>query len=541
MTATVNEFAASPGVDWAWKRPPAAAFEADKVNLATHQDTCDDTRRRDQPLDRPLLKSLAELILGLPALTHVEALRVWLQPARDHSVPLQLLLDDLPAPAHAALKLPLDDSVADWVWRHQRPLVIAAEAESFFPDYARRLLEWGVKYFCAVPLMLQDRRMGVLGFASTRREALDDFYLNFTSDGRTRVADASKSNGAAPDFPKIHERSRGAADRVYGGAPSEDCLAGIIGRSPAISALCQQIKIVAPTGSTVLILGETGTGKELFARAIHNLGPRRDRPFIKVNCAAIPAGLMESELFGHERGAFTGAVSQRIGRFEMADGGTLFLDEIGDIPLELQPKLLRVLQEQEFERIGSPQTTRVNVRIVAATSRDLPRMVTDREFRADLYYRLNIFPLRAPALRERPEDIPVLVRHFVQLFSSRTGRRVTEVPVETMNALLRCSWPGNVRELQNVIERAVILSPDKVLRAPLDELQSLAQPMDGLGAKENEHRTTLRAVEREHIVQALAATNWVLGGPKGAGARLGLARTTLIAKMQKLGISRAQA
>ncbi|HWY29634.1 MAG TPA: sigma 54-interacting transcriptional regulator [Candidatus Acidoferrum sp.] len=322
---------------------------------------------------------------------------------------------------------------------------------------------------------------------------------------------------------------------------SEDTLGGIIGTSAAMSDLCNQVKIVAPTGSTVLILGETGTGKELIARAIHNLSTRRDRPFIKVNCAAIPAGLVESELFGHERGAFTGAVSRRIGRFEMADGGTLLLDEIGDIPLELQPKLLRVLQEQEFERVGSTQTTRVNVRIVTATSRDLSRMVAAREFRADLYYRLNVFPLRMQALRERSEDIPLLVRHFVELYSGRAGKQVTEVPVETMDVLRRYPWPGNVRELQNVIERAVILSPGKVLRASLAELQAPSQISGAFSADQSDDRTTLKDLEREHIIQALATTNWVLGGPKGAAARLGLARTSLIAKMRKLGISRAQA
>jgi formate hydrogenlyase transcriptional activator len=337
------------------------------------------------------------------------------------------------------------------------------------------------------------------------------------------------------------ESSRG--EMLYLGEEecAEDNFEGIIGRSAPIRALGKQIKVVAPTGSTALILGETGTGKELIARAIHNLSSRRNRPFIKVNCAAIPAGLIESELFGHERGAFTGAVTRRTGRFEMADGGTLFLDEIGDIPLELQPKLLRVLQEQEFERIGSTQTTRVNVRIVAATSRDLPRMVLAREFRADLYYRLNVFPLRVPALRERLEDIPLLVAHFVELYSSRTGKQVSDVPLETMEVLLRHPWLGNVRELQNVIERSVILSPGKVLRPSLDEPPPSSQMTDAVGAHENNALATLKDVEREHIIKILAVTNWVLGGPKGAGAKLGLPRTTLIAKMQKLGISRAQA
>jgi len=322
---------------------------------------------------------------------------------------------------------------------------------------------------------------------------------------------------------------------------SEDNFEGIFGRSAAISALCKNIEVVAPTGSTALILGETGTGKELIARAIHNLSPRRNRPFIKVNCAAIPAGLIESELFGHERGAFTGAISRRIGRFEMADSGTLFLDEIGDIPPELQPKLLRVLQEQEFERVGNTKTTRVDVRIVAATSRDLPNMVAAREFRPDLYYRLNVFPLRVPALRERSEDIPLLVRHFVEFYSGRASKRVTDIPTETMDVLLRYSWPGNVRELQNVIERAVILSPGKVLRPSLDELQQSSQITEADYVGNSDDRTTLAEMVRERIIQALAATNWVLGGPKGAAARLGLARTTLIAKMQKLDITRAQA
>jgi formate hydrogenlyase transcriptional activator len=316
---------------------------------------------------------------------------------------------------------------------------------------------------------------------------------------------------------------------------------GIIGRSAVMRTLCKNVKLVAPTGSTALILGETGTGKELIARAVHNLSPRRDRPFVKVNCAAIPAGLIESELFGHERGAFTGAAGPRTGRFEMANGGTLFLDEIGDITLELQPKLLRVLQEQEFERVGSSQTTRVDVRIVAATSRDLRQMVVGREFRADLYYRLNVLPLRVPALRERPEDVPPLVQHFMELYSKRANKRITEVPVEAMEVLVSYHWPGNVRELQNVVERAVILSQGKVLRLALDELRPSTRLSVAAGVGKSDDLTTLKDVEREHILRTLAETNRVLGGPKGAAARLGLARTTLIAKMKKLGITRLQA
>ena len=318
----------------------------------------------------------------------------------------------------------------------------------------------------------------------------------------------------------------------------EDQFEGIIGGSQSLREVFAQLKIVAPTDSTVLLLGETGTGKELVAHALHKLSARRDRPFVRVNCAAIPSGLLESELFGHERGSFTGAIARKIGRFEMAHGGTIFLDEIGDIPAELQPKLLRVLQEQEFERLGSTQTIRVNVRVVAATSRNLPQMVADRQFRSDLYYRLNVFPIRLPALRERSDDIPLLVRHFVQGFARRMQKSIDHVSVESMNALLGYSWPGNVRELQNLIERAVILSPGKVLRLPLSELNQHNSFAD-IPGQSHGSRLTLKDAEREHIIQALAETNWIIGGLKGAAARLGLKRTTLISKMQKLGISRA--
>ncbi len=320
----------------------------------------------------------------------------------------------------------------------------------------------------------------------------------------------------------------------------EDQFEGIIGCSASLREVFGQLKIVAPTDSTVLLLGETGTGKELIARALHNRSSRRDRPFVRVNCAAIPSGLLESELFGHERGSFTGAIARRIGRFEMAHGGTIFLDEIGDIPAELQPKLLRVLQEQEFERLGSTQTIRVNVRIVAATSRNLAQMVADREFRGDLYYRLNVFPIRLPALRERPDDIPLLVRHFTERYAARMHKTIGQVSLAGMNALLQYSWPGNVRELQNFIERAVILSPGKVLRLPLSELNQTDSFAD-TAEQSAGSRLTLKDAEREHIIQALAETNWIIGGLKGAAARLGLKRTTLISKMQRLSISRALA
>jgi formate hydrogenlyase transcriptional activator len=302
-----------------------------------------------------------------------------------------------------------------------------------------------------------------------------------------------------------------------------------------------EVETVAPTDSTVLIYGETGTGKELIARAIHNLSSRESNAFVKLNCAAIPTGLLESEMFGHEKGAFTGAIAQRVGRFELANRGTVFLDEIGEIPLELQPKLLRVLQEREFERLGSTRTLRTDARLIAATNRDLTAMVEEQKFRSDLYYRLNVFPVRVPPLRERREDIPLLVRHFVQQFSRRMNRGVESIPSETMNALVRYDWPGNIRELQNVIERAVIVSTGPVLRAPLDDLRSRvpsAEASSGGSASEDagKMRGVLEDAERKQILSALRQANWVVAGPKGAAALLGMKRSTLQAHMQRLGI-----
>ena len=306
----------------------------------------------------------------------------------------------------------------------------------------------------------------------------------------------------------------------------------VIGKSPALEAVLEQVERVAPTDSTVLIQGETGTGKELIARAIHNISSRCGRAFIKLNCAAIPFDLLESELFGHERGAFTGAIAQKIGRFEMADKGTLFLDEVGDIPPGLQPKLLRVLQEQEFERLGSTRTQQVNIRLVAATNRNLAGMVKRNEFRSDLYYRLNVFPVPLPPLRARREDIPALVEHFVEIYSRRMDRQIEHIPPETMAALCSYQWPGNIRELQNFIERSVILSSGSALHSPLASLDAAAET-------ESVEAITLEQAERDHIRKILEQTRWVVAGPNGAAARLGMKRSTLYFRMQKLGISRA--
>ena len=348
-----------------------------------------------------------------------------------------------------------------------------------------------------------------------------------------------------PPLKSPAERSQsmaGDTDRTTAGLESnrasrekdarrERVFEGIVGGSAGLQRMLREVETVAPTDSGVLILGETGTGKELVARAIHNLSARRDRPFIKVNCAAIPSGLLESELFGHERGAFTGALMRKAGRFEVADKGTLFLDEVGDIPLELQPKLLRVLQEHEFERLGSTHTQQVDVRVVAATHRDLKQMVQDGQFRSDLYYRLHVFPLSVPPLRERREDIPLLVRHFVDEYGRRMNRRIETIPAQTLEAFTNYSWPGNVRELQNFIERSVILSPGNVLRPPVAELKESSAPVPST------ELSTLEELEREHMLRAIRESNWVLGGPNGAAARLGMKRTTLAYRIRKLHIA----
>src|SRR3984885_14147955 len=315
---------------------------------------------------------------------------------------------------------------------------------------------------------------------------------------------------------------------------SEADFEGIIGRSSVLRRVLQMVETVACGDSTVLLLGETGTGKELVARAIHRHSPRRDRPFVKLNCAAIPTGLLESELFGHERGSFTGAIAQKIGPPELAHQGSLFLDEIGDIRLELQPKLLRVLQEREFERLGSTRTQKVDVRIVAATHRDLEGMILEKQFRSDLYYRGNVFPIRVPPLRERPEDIPLLVEHFVQEATRRMHKTIDTIPSETVDALIQYRWPGNIRELENVIERAVILSPGPVLRLSHRDLKSRVMPGQGI-----DRNQTLEEVERNHILATLKETRWVLSGPNGAASRLGLNRSTLYFRMKKLGIARS--
>jgi formate hydrogenlyase transcriptional activator len=358
-----------------------------------------------------------------------------------------------------------------------------------------------------------------------------------TSTGSDRGHFRQQYKGIKDVAGEIVPINEGRGIRLEERVENETALKGVIGSSSSLKLALGEVEQVAPTDSTVLVLGETGTGKELIARAIHNLSARSGRPFVKVNCAAIPFDLLESELFGHEKGAFTGAIAQKIGRFELADSGTLFLDEIGDLPLALQPKLLRVLQEQEFERIGSGRTHRINVRVVTATHRDLPEMVAQREFRGDLYYRLNVFPVELPPLRKRPGDIPKLISYFVEDFGRRMGKPIHFIAAETMAALTAYSWPGNVRELQNLIERAVIRSNNGVLPNPLPVVEHTAECSEDATILRFPSGT-LRDCVRSLILRTLEDTGWVVGGPDGAAVRLGLPRTSLISKMKKLGVSR---
>src|SRR5580658_5313768 len=395
-----------------------------------------------------------------------------------------------------------------------------------------RVIEEGLRTGCYLPLIGRDRVVGVLMLCrrSDNHFAKDDVILleQMACQVAIAVENTLEYERATKDRDKETKQRRYLEEEIRAG------LGEIVGESPALKTALSMVSVVAPTDSGVLILGETGTGKELVARAIHKLGSRSEKAFVKLNCAAIPLGLLESELFGHEKGAFTGAIAQKTGRFELADKGTLFLDEVGDIPLELQAKLLRVLQEQEFERLGSNRTHKVDVRLIAATHRDLSAMVKQSTFREDLYYRLNVFPIHVPALRQRAEDIPRLVRHFIALYAQRMNKRIDVIPTDTMDALVRYPWPGNVRELQNFIERAVILSPQSELRAPTAELEQI-QVNRGFNVTS---MNGLAEVERDHILRALEASNWVVSG---AAARLGMKRTSLAYRMKKLRIRRPAA
>ncbi len=430
------------------------------------------------------------------------------------------------------MTFPIEGTPSGQVIVTRQPLIITgADLDRYKAAVSQLVIAEGLRSACIVPLITANRTVGTLGLSSLRPGA----FTQEDADLLMRVANQvaiSIENALA--YREIAELKNQLADeKLYleEEIRTEYTFEEVVGESPALKRVLSQVETVAPTDSSVLILGETGTGKEVIARAIHDLSPRHNRTFVKVNCAAIPTGLLESELFGHEKGAFTGAIAQKVGRFELAHGGTLFLDEVGDIPLELQPKLLRVLQEKEFERLGSTRTQRVDVRVVAATNRDLTQMVEDRLFRSDLFYRLNVFPIVVPPLRDRTEDVPLLVRYFAQKHARRMDRRVESIPSEEMEALTRYPWPGNVRELENLIERAVILSRGPTLHVPLPENHPA-------GDASPTSVVTLEAAERQHILRALQETHWVIAGVNGAAARLGMKRTTLQSRMSKLGISR---
>jgi len=428
--------------------------------------------------------------------------------------------------------LPIADTSPGRAFESGKPFYWGSPPSDLAPVASQTNADEAFQSGCFLPIIRGDRKLGVLHLLDRRENAFSVQDVDFLVQVASQVAIALEN---ALEYRNVNEsRQQLAEERLYllDEIGSEHRFHEVVGSSTALKRVLKQVETVAPTGSTVLIYGETGTGKEMIARAVHKLSPRRDHTFVKLNCASIPLGLLESELFGHEKGAFTGAIERRIGRFELANNGTLFLDEIGDIPLELQAKLLRVLQEQEFERLGSTRSIKVDVRIVAATNRNLSKMVEEKQFRADLFYRLNVFPLTLPALRERRADIPDLVRYFAEKYAKQMNKPIDTIPSDAMHALTRYDWPGNIRELQNFIERAVILSKGTVLQPPIAELKVPPGPPASI-ARTN---SSLDDAQREHIVQILRETRWVLGGSNGAAARMGIPRTTLIYKMRRLGI-----
>ncbi len=402
------------------------------------------------------------------------------------------------------------------------------ELQTFRSEIIQKLLSHGVRSICCIPLITRKGPIGVMSFGCKDENAFVNGQISLLKQIGAQVAIALDNARAYGEIAEL--KNKLAEEKIYlqGEIRSALSFDEIVGESAALQRILENVKTVAPSDASVLILGETGTGKELIARAIHRMSARKEGSFIKLNCAAIPTGLLESELFGHEKGAFTGAVSQKVGRLELANKGTIFLDEIGEIPLELQPKLLRVLQDHEFERLGGIRTVQIDVRLIAATNRDLEKSVAEKEFRSDLFYRLNVFPVRLPALRERRSDIPMLVRYFSQMYSRRMNKTIESIPSETMDRLVKWDWPGNVRELENFIERSVILSQGQVLRAPLAELRQSVQE------KENGH--TLESIERQHVVRALRESGGVISGLNGAAMRLGLKRTTLQSMIQRMHI-----
>jgi formate hydrogenlyase transcriptional activator len=446
---------------------------------------------------------------------------------------------------HEELVYSIEGSPSGTAFRTMKPLTLQSPFAAWLDSpIAQIAVREGLKSVCCLPLISRNRAIGVLVLGRLRDDAFTQADISFLSQIANQIALAVENALAYREIRELKEQLSKEKLYLENEIRTEMNFAQIIGNSASLRRVLKEVGTVAPTDSTVLIYGETGTGKELIARAIHDLSSRSSKPFVKLNCAAIPTGLLESELFGHEKGAFTGAIAQRIGRFEVAKGGTIFLDEIGEIPLELQTKLLRVLQEREFERLGSSRTLRTDARLIAATNRDLEVMVSEQKFRSDLYFRLNVFPVHVPALREREGDIPLLVRHFTQQFSRRMKKVMETIPSATMDALCRYHWPGNIRELQNVIERAVIVSVGPALSVDVGDLKfpKVNHPEEGATAANSTIKGALHSVleetERQQILKALAQSNWIVAGPNGAAALLGINRSTLQVRIRRLGISR---
>jgi transcriptional regulator with GAF, ATPase, and Fis domain len=432
-------------------------------------------------------------------------------------------------------RLSIEGSPAGEAFRTREPFLLNQLKSSPYPEESvRHLTELGMKSGCWVPLLRRGEPIGTLAVASRRESAFRQRDVEMLTQVAAQVALAVNNAMTFRQLEELHDRLRLEKQSLEEEINLENRFDDIVGESTGLRQVLKDIEIVAPTGATVLIQGETGTGKELLARAIHRLSPRSEHTFVKVNCAAIPAGLLESELFGHEKGAFTGAIARKVGRLELAHQGTLFLDEVGELPLDLQPKLLRAIQEREIERLGGIRPIKVDVRLIAASNRDLAKMVDDKEFRADLYYRLKVFPIEAPPLRERIDDIPALVQHFVGVHSRRMGKTIETISDATMEALKRWKWPGNIRELENFLERAVILTRGSTLYVPLAELQ-VEEEDQGPSTEGSTHETA----ERDHILRTLRDAKGMIGGDNGAAARLGLKRTTLNSKIKKLGIERS--
>jgi formate hydrogenlyase transcriptional activator len=532
-----------------------AKLIATAVDNALHSEEAE-RQRVELARERDRWRVLLEVNNALVSTLDLQELLTVLAPRLRDVIPFDAAFIALQAPAGTDLRLvareivggpspPLPDDVSVPIegtalgraFSTRQPLVLGdPDWDHMDPAAAAEARRVGIRRGCAIPLVGSKGALGAFIVATRNESPFSSFEIDLLNQVGAQMAIAIEN---ALSYQRIADLSaRLRAEKQY--LENEIRVVGhfehIIGASAGLRQALAQVETVAGTDSTVLILGETGTGKELVARAIHDASPRKGRTFVRVNCAAIPSGLLESELFGHERGAFTGALMRKIGRFELADGGTILLDEIGDIPLELQPKLLRVLQEHEFERLGNSRSTKVDVRVVASTNRDLQAMVDAREFRADLYYRLNVFPITLPALRDRADDIPALVQHFVERHARRLKRSITRIPSDAMAALQQWTWPGNVRELENVIERAVILSRGEVLEVPLPIAASPGASRVPVSVAPSEG--DLESIERAHILKTLRAARWVIGGPSGAASRLGMKRTTLTSRMRKLGIAR---